>query len=236
MNWDIELEAGWTEQQVHEQVRMFWAKEIDESPTQMETRDALDKLDRFAVNEWWTYILLDQDVLGLEWARRLEYNPAKRRGKGDEAVLIGIQVEGGQRHEMRVRADTLEIAPKTLMAKELHLMKPRCFLHIQGASGQTEESFAIRWQWTYSLNAKPREQQKTWAKHKQVDVRLRAPGMFERCVNARSDWSEQLALIEFKKPAGVCGPMGLKVTDAGCEAHARFGINAAFTYQLVSLA
>jgi hypothetical protein len=63
-------------------------------------------------------------------------------------VLIGIQIENGQRVETTVRADTSKIALKRLMAKELGPIK-------RNAAGQTEELFAIRRQWTYILSTTP---------------------------------------------------------------------------------
>jgi hypothetical protein len=52
------------------------------------------------------YVLLDEAVLGPERAHRPEYRPARKPARGDEAVLVGLQVEKSQRHELKVRADT----------------------------------------------------------------------------------------------------------------------------------
>jgi hypothetical protein len=46
--------------------------------TCIETRGAEDKLVRFSVSEGWMCVLLDEEIRGREWARRMEYKPAPR--------------------------------------------------------------------------------------------------------------------------------------------------------------
>jgi hypothetical protein len=158
--------------------------------TRVEGHDAQDKLTRFAVHEGWTYILLDEEVRSPELARRMEYQRAPRQGKGEGegAVLIGMQIEDCQRQETKVRADTIETALKAIMAREVSPIQPHYFLRIQGASGQAEDIFAIRRQWTYILGTKPRQRAASLA-GKKVNVRLRAPGLFEKHASAVSDWT-----------------------------------------------
>jgi hypothetical protein len=67
-------------------------------------------------------------------------------------VLIGTRVNGGQRVETTVRADTSEMALKSPMARELSPMKPHYFLHIHSKAGQAAETFSSLRQWTYILS------------------------------------------------------------------------------------
>jgi hypothetical protein len=92
------------------------AKEDQAGPlTRLETRDDRGQVVRFAGHERWTYELLEAEWRGPEWRRSMEYKPPLRPMRGEEEVLVGIQVEDGLRTERRVRADTSEKKLKYFM-------------------------------------------------------------------------------------------------------------------------
>jgi hypothetical protein len=110
---------------------------------------------------------------------------------GCAEVRVGLQAEGGPRIERVVREDTTETALKQIMWGMFHPPKSRYFLHIRNARDEEETSFAIRRQWMCVLEMTPTTQPKQKQEEStMVNVKLKAPWMFERHVNADTWWSE----------------------------------------------
>jgi hypothetical protein len=134
-----------------------------------------------------------------------------------------------------VRDDTTETALKQIVWGKFHPPKPSYFLRIRNVRDEEETSFAIRRQWEYILETTPSPltpPNTTQEPSAVVNVKLKAPKMFERQVNADTRWAEATAIDKFKRLAGLHGQCGLKVTGAKGE-KVRFKIEAACTYTLV---
>jgi hypothetical protein len=150
--------------------------------------------------------------------------------------MAGLQLEDGLGVEQRVGVDTSETKLKRIMWTALNWPKERYHLCIRNVLHEDEERYTISKEWASILRAqlKQRQPEKSAASGTIVKVRLKTTwDMFDGHVNANSAWSEQKAIVEFKKLAGVINRRcSLRVEDqAGTKV--RFQINSAFTYTLV---
>jgi hypothetical protein len=120
-----------------------------------------------------------------------------------------MQLEDGIRIERKVRAGTEELRLKRIMWQTLEPPEGDYHLHIRNARNEEEKSYAIGRQWTCILRKWPKRQtakRKTGARTSGsiANVRLRTTwNLVDKHVNARTDWDEERATIEFKKLAGV---------------------------------
>jgi hypothetical protein len=168
---DIDLNERWSERQVHEAVRELGAAELtakNEPTTYLVTKNGRMERVPFAVQEAWTYDLMD-DVIPECVKNPLQYRPRPTAGKQDQQILIGIQLEDGPRLERYVRQDTTEHCLRIFMWKELGRPQRTHYMDIREASDAEREDFPISPQWTYIFRQRPKAQLKTKAEPKRVD-------------------------------------------------------------------
>jgi hypothetical protein len=241
LNWDIELDASWSQMQVHEAIKQMWQDEWEKRGrphTEIEVRDERDYRTRFMVHEGWTYVLQERDLRGPDWLNEKEYTTTKRPPNPNAAVLVGLQLENGMRIEHTVLAGTEETKLKRIMWQELSPPEGRFFLRIRNARNEESDSYEISRQWTYILSRQPKRQtaRRKGTEEGNANVKLRLSWKrFEKHVTAKRDWNEERATIEFKKLAGVQQslPCRLQVYNQKGE-KVPFEINTAFSYLLVA--